>query len=84
MEMAQAPGAKPSGGQAQIRFGVYSQPGNHVGKTVTEVRNSVGKLWGVPTDASAYLGKEKLNDDYVIKDGDQLEFHRRAGEKGLS
>lgn len=84
MEMAQAPGAaaKPAGGQAQIRFGVYNQPGDYVGKTVADVRGSIGKLWGVPTDASAFLGKEKMPDDYVIQNGDQLEFHRRAGEKG--
>lgn len=70
------------GGMAQVRFGVYNQPGNHAGKSVREVRESLGKLWGVPADASAFLGKEKLSDDHVIQPGDNIEFHRRAGEKG--
>lgn len=88
MEMAKAPGAKPAaapgaaGGQAQVRFGVYNKVSDFAGKTVAEVRQSHGKTWGVPTDASAFLGKEKLDDSYVIQESDQIEFHRRAGEKG--
>ena len=83
MEMAQAPGAgASSSGQASIRFGVYNKPGNHAGKTVSGVRSELGKMWGVPADASAYVGKNKVDDDYVIQPGDQVEFHRRAGEKG--
>lgn len=82
-EMAQSPGASSQGGIAQVRFGVYNQPGNHVGKTVGQVRETLGKLWGIPSDASAFLGKEKLNDDYVLQQNDSIEFHRRAGEKGI-
>ena len=40
------------------------------------------KLWGIPTDAIAYKGKDKLDEDYVVQPSDNLEFHRRAGEKG--
>lgn len=82
MEMAQGPGAGASNGQAQIRFGVYNKPGNHAGKKVSDVRSELGKMWGVPSDASAYVGKEKVDDNYTIQAGDQIEFHRRAGEKG--
>jgi hypothetical protein len=39
-------------------------------------------LWGIPTDAIAYKGKDKLDEDYVVQPSDNLEFHRRAGEKG--
>lgn len=83
MEQAQGPGAKPSG-TAQIRFGVYNQPGNHVGKTVKEVRETYSKLWGIPKDANAYKGSEKLDENYVIGENDNLEFHRKAGEKGIA
>lgn len=83
MQLGEQPGQAPQGGMAQIRFGVYNNPGNHAGKTVKAVRDELGKLWGVPADASAFSGKEKLSDDYVIKPNDNLEFHRRAGEKGL-
>lgn len=85
MEQAQssaAAAAAPQAGMAQIRFGVYNQPGMHAGKTVKDVRDTQGKLWGIPADASAYLGANKVDENYVIQPGDNLEFHRRAGEKG--
>lgn len=81
MEMAQGPGQK-AGGMAQIRFGVYNNPGQHVGKTVKQVRETYSKLWGIPSDANAYKGKDKLDENYVITESDNIEFHRKAGEKG--
>lgn len=67
---------------ANVRFGVYTQPAPVAGKTVREVREQFSKLWGIPSDAVAYKGKDKLDENYVIDANDNLEFHRRAGEKG--
>jgi hypothetical protein len=75
-------GAQASSGVANVRFGVYSQPTPVAGKSVKEVREQFSKLWGIPTDAIAYKGKDKLDEDYIIQPSDNLEFHRRAGEKG--
>jgi len=72
----------PSGGIANVRFGVYSQSTPVVGKTVKEIREQFGKLWGIPSDATVYKGKDKMDDNYVVQANDNLEFHRRAGEKG--
>lgn len=74
--------SQTSSGVANVRFGVYSQPTPVAGKTVKEVRDQFSKLWGIPTDAIAYKGKDKLDENYVIQPNDNLEFHRRAGEKG--
>jgi len=48
----------------------------------TQAREQFSRLWGIPTDAVAYKGKDKLDENYVIQPGDNVEFHRRAGEKG--
>lgn len=69
-------------GIANLRYGVYSQPTNVAGKTVKEVRDQFAKVWGIPTDAVAYAGKDKLGDDHVIQPGQNIEFTRRTGEKG--
>lgn len=69
-------------GMANIRYGVYSQPSNIAGKTVKEIRDQFGKIWGIPADAIAYCGKDKLDENAVIQPGQNVEFHRRAGEKG--
>jgi hypothetical protein len=74
--------ASAASGVANVRFGVYSQPTPVAGKSVKEVREQFSKLWGIPTDAIAYKGKDKLDEDYVVQPSDNLEFHRRAGEKG--
>lgn len=75
---------KPSASQgiANVRFGVYNQPSNIGGKTVAQAREQFSRLWGIPTDAVAYKGKDKLDENYVIQPNDNVEFHRRAGEKG--
>jgi hypothetical protein len=75
--------SQPSSGQmANVRFGVYTQPAPVAGKSVRELREQFSKLWGIPSDAVAYKGKDKLDEDYVVNASDNIEFHRRAGEKG--
>ena len=69
-------------GMANLRYGVYNQPSNIAGKTVREVRSQFSKIWGIPADAVAYCGKDKMDEDSVISPGQNIEFHRRAGEKG--
>jgi hypothetical protein len=71
-----------SSSMANVRFGVYTQPAPVAGKSVKDIREQFSKLWGIPSDAIAYKGKDKLAEDYVVQASDNLEFHRRAGEKG--
>ncbi len=73
---------KAASGVANVRFGVYNQPAPVAGKTVREAREQFSRLWAIPTDAVAYKGKDKLDENYVIQPNDNVEFHRRAGEKG--
>lgn len=79
--MSSSASSQPTG-MANLRFGVYNQPTNVAGKSVKEARDQFSKIWGIPTDAVAYKGKDKLDENYVIQPGDNVEFHRRAGEKG--
>jgi hypothetical protein len=76
-----SPQNRPSG-MANLRYGVYNQPSNVAGKTVKEVRDQFSKVWGIPNDAVAYVGKDRLDENAVIQPGQNIEFHRRAGEKG--
>lgn len=70
--------------QATIRFGVYNQQVPFVGKTIGEARAKLAGQWNIPEDANPFKGKEQLADDYVIQAGDNIELHRRMGEKGQS
>jgi hypothetical protein len=73
--------ARPTG-MINIRYGVYNQPANLAGKTVSEVRDQYSKIWNIPTDAVAMVGRERLDENAVIQPGQNVEFFRRAGEKG--
>lgn len=79
---ANNPQSNRATGMANLRYGVYNQPSNIAGKSVKEVRDQFSKIWGIPTDAVAYCGKDKLDENDVIQPGQNIEFHRRAGEKG--
>lgn len=76
------PSAARPAGMANLRFGVYNQPTNVAGKSAQEAREQFSKIWGIPNDSIAYKGKDKLDENYIIQPGDNVEFHRRAGEKG--
>lgn len=69
-------------GMANLRYGVYNQPSNIAGKTVSDVRQQFSKIWGIPNDAVAYCGKDRMDENAIIQPGQNIEFHRRAGEKG--
>lgn len=65
-----------------VKYGVYSQPAPFAGQSVRQVRDQLRGSWDIPNDAVAYKGKEALGDDYIVQPGDQIDFHRRMGEKG--
>lgn len=69
-------------GTATVRYGVYNQPGPYVGRTIGQIRAELGPMWNIPADAQAYKGKELLDASYEIQPNDNIEFHRKMGEKG--
>lgn len=83
--MAEDQAPQTAGGDqplAHFRYGVYNQPGPYVGRKIKDVRKQLGRVWSVQDDSPAYKGKEKLDDEYVVQEGDNIEFHKRQGEKG--
>jgi hypothetical protein len=73
-----------SAGSATVSFGPWKQEGsNFAGKSVKEVRGQLAQFWKMPDNATAYNGKTKLDDDYVIQPSDNIKFHRNMGNKGI-
>lgn len=70
-------------GSATVQYSMYTQSNEaFVGRTVAEVRNAMAEHWGIPSDSDALKGKTRLPEDYIIQAGDNVQFHRRSGEKG--
>ncbi len=80
--MSEQAGQAAPNDMATFKYGVQTQPTPFVGRTVGECRSSLKNAWDIPDDAQAYIGKQALEDDYVVKPGDEITFHKRMGEKG--
>jgi HTH-type transcriptional regulator/antitoxin HigA len=52
-----------------------------VGKTVSEMRGLLSGLLNIPTSATPKVNGESVDANYVLKDGDKLEFVRPGGQK---
>jgi hypothetical protein len=53
-----------------------------VGKTVSFVKATYREILNIDTDCKAVVNGDEVKDTYVLKSKDQLEFVRKAGEKG--
>ncbi len=56
------------------------------GKTINEAVRSHGQLLNIPKDNCSILvnGNEVTDKDTVINDGDEVEFVKESGEKGVA
>lgn len=81
--MAQDFGNAQVGGQnATLKYGVYIETANWSGKSVSEARAHYARLWNIPADADAHVGKVKVGENHTIEPGEIIEFHKKMGEKG--
>jgi len=74
---------------AQVRSGPSSTPigDQYVGKSVGELRNMLSYELNIPAGAPATVSQNggepfPVQDSYIVKDGDLVEFVRTAGTKG--
>ncbi len=69
-------------GQVKISYGVHSLEAAIAGKSVAEVRQALKEPLNIDPRALALVNGRDAAASYVLKEGDQLEFVRLAGEKG--
>ncbi len=69
-------------GQVKISYGVHSLEAAIAGKSVAEVRQALKEPLNIDPRALALVNGRDAAAAYVLKEGDQLEFVRLAGEKG--
>jgi len=73
---------KSSTGQVRISYGVHSLEVAIAGKSISEVRQALKEPLNIDPRALALVNGRDAAASYVLKEGDQLEFVRLAGEKG--
>jgi hypothetical protein len=78
----QQPLGQARAGQIKISYGVHSLEAAVAGKSVGEVRQALKEPLNIDPRALALVNGRDVPASYVLKQGDQLEFVRLAGEKG--
>jgi hypothetical protein len=78
--LKQAPQAR--GGQVKVSYGVHHLEAAIAGKAVGEVRQALKEPLNIDPRALALVNGRDVAASYILKEGDQLEFVRLAGEKG--
>lgn len=66
---------------SRIKYGVHNRTGRLDGQTIGMVKRELVHQWMFPFNADAFKGTERLTDDYVIRPGDYVEFHRQMDEE---
>jgi hypothetical protein len=76
--------ARPTTGLVKISYGVHSLEVAIAGKTVGEVRQALKEPLNIDPRALALINGRDVAAAYILKEDDQLEFVRLAGEKGAA
>ena len=69
-------------GMVKISYGVHNLEAAIAGKSVSEVRQSLKEPLNIDPRALALVNGRDVAAAHILKQGDQLEFVRLAGEKG--
>jgi hypothetical protein len=69
-------------GMVKISYGVHNLEAAIAGKSISEVRQSLKEPLNIDPRALALVNGRDVAASHILKQGDQLEFVRLAGEKG--
>ncbi|MFN3477060.1 MAG: hypothetical protein ACK4Z6_05845 [Candidatus Methylomirabilales bacterium] len=75
--------AKSTGrGKVRVIYGVHALEAPLAGRTVDDVRSSLEQALNISPRAVAVVDGIEVDANYILQEGEQLEFVRLAGEKG--
>ncbi len=75
--------AQAGSGTVRVICGVHTLEAHVAGRTVGDVRAALGQALNVSPAAVAVVDGVEVGAGHVLREGEQLEFVRLAGEKGL-
>ena len=69
-------------GKNRVSYGVHTGYYETVGKTVGKVKKYFGDAYSLPEQVVTYVDGEAVSDDYVLQDGQELDWQKETGVKG--
>ncbi len=77
-------GAQAGAGTVRVICGVHTLEAHVAGRSVEDVRTALGQALNISPAAVAVVDGVEVGAGHVLREGEQLEFVRLAGEKGRS
>ena len=68
----------------RVIYGVNELELDLAGKSLRGVWRALEQVLNIPREARATVNGATADDDYVVRPGDEIEFQKAAGVKGLA
>jgi hypothetical protein len=68
----------------KVIYGVNELDLELAGKPVSEIWKVLEQVFNIPRDAVVTVNGTRVDDTWVVREGDELEFTKAAGVKGLA
>jgi hypothetical protein len=68
----------------KVIYGVNELDLDLAGKSVRGIWKVLEQVFNIPRDAAVTVNGSRVDDDYVVRPGDEIEFQKQAGVKGLA
>ena len=68
----------------KVVYGVNELDLDLAGKSVRGIWKVLEQVFNIPRDAGVTVNGSRVEDDYVVRPGDEIEFQKQAGVKGLA
>ena len=68
----------------KVIYGVNELDLDLAGKSVHGIWKALEQVFNIPRDAQVTVNGSRVDDEYVVRPGDEIEFQKAAGVKGLA
>jgi len=68
----------------KVIYGVNELDLDLAGKSIRGIWKVLEQVFNIPRDAAVTINGSRVEDDYVVRPGDEIEFQKQAGVKGLA
>ena len=68
----------------KVIYGVNELDLDLAGKSVRGIWKVLEQVFNIPRDAQVTVNGARVDDEYVVRPGDEIEFQKAAGIKGLA
>ena len=68
----------------KVIYGVNELDLDLAGKSIRGIWKVLEQVLNIPRDAAVSVNGGRVEDDYVVRPGDEIEFQKQAGVKGLA